>query len=67
MTAKKYVENATADRLVVFQRDIFKDFVNQLCKEQREICAKIAWDIQYILPEDNEYDELIRNAKQPEV
>lgn len=44
-----------------------KDFVNQLCKEQRELCAKIAWDIQYILPENNEYDELVRNAQQPEV
>ena len=35
MKAKDYVKQATNDRLIVFQRDIFKDFIKQLCKEQR--------------------------------
>lgn len=67
MTAKKYVENTTADRLVVFQRDIFKDFVNQICKEQRDNCAKEAQayldhnDIPLVS------EGSILNAKQPEV
>jgi hypothetical protein len=68
MTAKKYVENATSDRLVVFQRDIFKDFVNQICKEQREMCGK---EVNY--PYRDEYGcvcdvpSIVLNAKQPEV
>ncbi len=62
MTAKKYVENATSDRLVVFQRDIFKDFVNQLCKEQRELCYENATTIEREIDRDS-----ILNTKQPEV
>jgi hypothetical protein len=68
MTAKKYVENATSDRLVVFQRDIFKDFVNQLCKEQRELCWEDMKGFDYEVPEDrNVAKNIILNAKQPEV
>ena len=33
-------EKATADRLVVFQRDLFEDFCHQICKEQRENTLK---------------------------
>ena len=70
MTAKKYVENATSDRLVVFQRDIFKDFVNQLCKEQRELCARRAWSMQYEfdpLALGIEYDQFIKDSQQPQI
>ena len=68
MTAKKYVENATSDRLVVFQRDIFKDFVNQLCKEQRELCWEDMKGFDYEVSEDrNVAKNIILNAKQPEI
>jgi hypothetical protein len=62
MTAKKYVENATADRLVVFQRDIFKDFLDQYSKEQRENCAE-----EIVSAGVSVIKKKVLEAKQPEV
>ena len=69
MTAKKYVENATSDRLVVFQRDIFKDFVNQLCKEQRELCwSELNKKVYMDKDATKQLTKIvILNTKQPEV
>lgn len=40
MTAKEYVEQATHDRIIVFERSQFRYFCEQLCREQRETVLK---------------------------
>lgn len=47
---------------IVFTSKQFDDFINQLCKEQRELCYENATTIEREIDRDS-----ILNAKQPEV
>ena len=48
----------------------FEMFIDQICKEQRELCARRAWSMQYEfdpLALGIEYDEFIRDSRQPQI
>lgn len=55
---------------IVFTSKQFDDFINQLCKEQRDLCAEEAVTKEIGNPPFNYIDvdkDSILNAKQPEV
>ena len=79
MTAKEMVKNCAKqikftnkeplEHFIFLKKDL-ESFVSQLCKEQRELCARRAWSMQYEFDPITlgiQYDEFIQDSQQPQI
>lgn len=69
MTAKEMVRRARANipTRYIFEGDALIQLINQLCKEQRELCGLAIQEKNYYSNINGEIYKEITNAKQPEI